>query len=122
MGTNAKYNIVDDTYYDAATPASVINILERSRKEREDYRIVVFYGNHITGMTWGDIEECFIGRSTGSVKIPLVIYNRRSMGGAAILDSCIVKILLARGKRVLYQHPKYHTGNVEFYGKNAKYA
>ena len=122
MKTATKYNVVNGTSYDAKTPDAVVNILERSRVNREDFRLILFYGNPETGQAWGDIVECFVGRSTGSVQIPLEIYNSRSMGGGGMLDSCIVKVLSARGKRVLYQHPEYKTGKVEFYGKNAKYA
>lgn len=114
--------MVNGTAYDAVTPCKVIQILERSRQEREKYRLIIFYGNTKTGQAWGDIIECFVGRSTGTIKIPLEIYNRRSMGGGGMFDSCIIKILSARGKHVLYKHPRYKAGSAEFYGKNAKYA
>ena len=117
-----KYKVVNGTSYDATTPCKVIQILERSREERENYRLVIFYGNPKTGQAWGDIVECFVGRSSGDIKIPLEMHNRRSMGGCGMLDSCIVKILTAQGKYVRYVHPKYKTGNASFYGKNAKYA
>ena len=120
--TDAKYNVVDGTSYDATTPQAVINELERSRREREDYRLVIFYGDPKTGQAWGDIVEGFVGRSTGSIKIPLKIANRRCMGGESLLDSCIVKIVTACGKHLRYQHPQYKTGSVEFHGRNAKYA
>ena len=116
------YNIVDGTYYDATTPQTVVNILEQSRKARSDYRLIIFYGNPKTGQAWGDIVECFVGRSTGEIKIPLAVYNSRSTGGGGLLDSCIVKILSACGKKTLYKHPNYTTGKAEFYGKNAKHA
>ena len=122
MKKKKEYQIVNGTSYDATTPCKVIEILEKSRTEREDFRLVIFYGNPKTGQAWGDIVECFIGRSTGKIKIPLEISNKRSLGGGGVLDSCIVKILAAKGKRVLYRHPKYKIGKVEFYGKNAKYA
>ena len=123
MKTKEKeYKVVNGTYYDAATPCKVISILERSRDEREDYRLILFYGNPKTGQAWGDIVECFIGRSTGNIKIPLEIYNRQSLGGGGVLDSCIVKILTAQGKHLRYQHPTYKVGKAMFYGKNAKYA
>ncbi len=117
-----KYKVINGTSYDAVTPQAVIDILERSRAKRENYRLVIFYGNLKTGQAWGDILECFVGRSSGTIKIPLEIHNRNCTGGPGLLDDCIVKILLARGKRVLYKHPKYKTGKVEFYGKNAIYA
>ncbi|KKK51354.1 hypothetical protein LCGC14_3115800, partial [marine sediment metagenome] len=65
MSTKTKYKIINGTYYSAGTPCKVIQILERSRRERENYRLVIFYGNGKTGQAWGDIVECFVGRSTG---------------------------------------------------------
>ena len=49
---------------------------------------------------------CYLSRSTGTSKIPLIIHNIRSAGGGAILDDCIVKITI--DKKTVYQHPKYH--------------
>jgi len=118
-----KYNVVNGTSYDAATCQKVVDILEQSRHQRSSFRLVLYYGDCKTGQAWGDIVECFVGRSCGDqVKIPLAIRSRRSLGGEGLLDACIVKILTARGKRVLYQHPTYKIGAVEFYGKNAQYA
>jgi len=47
-----------------------------------------------------------VGRSTGTNKIPLLIKTKRSFGGGAILDHCIVKIMV--GGRTVLQHPKFH--------------
>ena len=115
-----EYKIIDNTYYHKETPERVVRNLEASRKH--GMRLVIFYGDGTTGKAWGDIEEGRIGRSTGTVKIPLVISNSRSTGGGGVLDHCIVKILQAARKAVLYQHPQYNKTGVAFYGKNAKYA
>jgi hypothetical protein len=42
-----------------------------------------------------------------------MIANRRSIGGGAILDRCIVRIRSSAGGRVLFQHPRYHHGRIE---------
>ena len=50
----------------------------------------------------------YISRSMGTSKVPLLVYNRQSMGGGALLCNCIVKAVDVESKRVLYQHPDYH--------------
>lgn len=99
--------IVGGTTYGGATPAPVIELLQRYLGSRTT-RLRLHYGDQATGQAWGDAEVGYIGRSMGPVKVPLCIANSRSGGGGALLDHCIVKIELARGKSVLWQHPQYH--------------
>jgi hypothetical protein len=107
-----EYQVVNGTSYHAETPAAVIEILERARQNRT--RLHVSYGDRTSGLDW--LEEFdahgYVGRSMGPVKVPLLIANRRSMGGGAMLDHCIVRIRASAGGRVLYQHPTYHFGNL----------
>lgn len=108
-----EYNVVNGTSYDIRTPEAVIRVLEQTRINRS--RIHVSLGDTDTGRDW--LEENmvtgYIGRSTGSVKIPLIVHNARSMGGPGLLDHCIVRIRYASGGHVLYQHPSYHYGVME---------
>lgn len=107
--------IVNGTTYSDSTPKEVVKLLELHRQVRLE-RLRLSYGDAKTGKDWleeADVEG-YIGRSTGTVKIPLLIANRRSTGGPEILDHCIVRIKTASGGRVLWQHPKYHNG--EFRG------
>ena len=96
------------TTYDDRTPQAVIDVLERVRMS--ETRIIVAYGDTDTGRDWNDRYDIAgrVGRSMGPVKVPLLLHNRRSLGGTQMLDHCIVKIVTAIGKRVLYQHPTYH--------------
>lgn len=107
-----EYNVVNGTSYHVETPVAVIDVLERARQSRT--RIHISYGDTGTGKDW--LEEFditgYLGRSMGPVKVPLLIANRRSLGGGAILDHCIVRIRSSAGGRVLYQHPAYHFGNL----------
>ena len=80
----------EKTAFDISTPVAVMDILENSRITQK--RLHIYYGDVATGKEWGDIDKCHIGRSTGEIKIPLVISNKRSTGGGGLLDNCIVKI------------------------------
>lgn len=113
--SNEDYQIVDGVFYFKDTRREVIRILEMSRRTKT--RIVILYGNSENGTAWGDVEEGTVSNSIGPVKIPILVYNSRSMGGPAILDDCIVKIFTSKGKRILYQHPLFSIPDgVQFYG------
>jgi hypothetical protein len=102
MSEQKEYQVVNGTYFDARTPGKVCDVLEEARASGR--RIRLFYGN---GRVWGDEYDVlgFVGRSTGGIKIPLLIKNQRSMGGGGILDHCIVRIQDVATKRVLYDKP-----------------
>ena len=108
-GNTIRYVRLDSqTCYHETTPEAVRRVLENARVNRE--RIRVFYGDTDTGRDWCEENDTQgrVGRSTGNIKIPLLLHNERSMGGGALLDHCVVKIM--RGKCVLYQHTRYNNG------------
>jgi len=115
-GNTIKYKVTPSgTAYHVDTPDSLVATLERLRNNRT--RIRVYYGDRETGRDW---EEQYgvlgtIGRSTGSIKIPLMIATSRSMGGGALLDNCIVKVEYANRRQggVIWQHVKYYRENTE---------
>lgn len=104
---------INDTSYHDETPDDVIRVLENARQSR--VRLHISYGDVTTGRDWLETFEAlgYVGRSVGPVKVPLLIANRRSTGGGAILDHCIVRIRTVAGGRFLWQHPTYHHGKVE---------
>jgi hypothetical protein len=108
-GKVIHYRNVGGMFYRVATPDAVVRALEEVRSA--DVRVRLYYGDRKTGRDWLEEHhvEGYIGCSTGPLKVPLLIYNRRSAGGFALLDHCIVKIKRTTGSD-LYQHPKYHTG------------
>lgn len=105
--------VVNGTHYNSNTPEEVIRILERAR--RDNTRLFLRIGDAKTGRDWLEEHEVEgrIGRSMGPVKVPLLIPNASSHGGGAILDDCIVGIMTAKGKQVLYKHPKYNRPKFE---------
>ncbi len=104
-----KYKEIEGTSFDSETPLQVCFILNEYMNKSPRKRLILDYGDSITGQSWGEVNDIrgTIGRSTGTVKIPLLIKTSRSYGGGAILDNCIVKITDSETKKVIYQHEKY---------------
>lgn len=97
---------VNGTTYREGTPSRVIHILEHCRAS--GMRIRVAYGDE-NGQDWGEVCDVvgYVGRSCGPCKVPLLVYNRRSLGGPAMTENRIVRIETTKGRRLLYQHKDY---------------
>jgi hypothetical protein len=95
------------TAFHAGTCADVRSILDDAIKSYHGARYRVWFGDVETGRAWAEEHETigYISRTCGVRKVPLLVHNSRSLGGHVLLDHCIVKI--ARGGRVLYQHPNF---------------
>ncbi len=83
------------TFYRLGTPPALIATLERARENR--YRIAVVYE--------GDSVPEFgrVGRSTGSLKVPLLVHNARSCGGGEICTRIVREVRTAAGGHLLYE-------------------
>ncbi len=108
-----EFKTINGTSYDIRTPDEVVAILENARQSRT--RLHVSLGDSESGRDWleENMVHGFISRSTGTIKIPLLVHNRRSLGGPGLLDYCIVRIRASAGGRVLWQHPDYYHGRLE---------
>jgi hypothetical protein len=131
--------ILNGTTYDDQTPQAVAEALEHARIG--EYRIRIHYGHTgdvdctgkpcERGRDWLEESgtEGYVGRSTGTNKIPLMIHNSRCLGGSALLDHCILRITRAfsplihtqnrsgigRGRVVLYESPDWKRPNLRHY-------
>lgn len=94
-----------ETTYPKDTLEEVKKVLNHAIEER--LRIRVWYGKN--GRSWNEENDIigYIGSSTGTNKVPLLIHSARSFGGGALLVHCIIKIMDVKTKKVLYQHPKF---------------
>lgn len=108
-----QYKVCNGTYYHLSTDDSMVKRLEDIRLSGRRMRF--HWGDTDTGKDWGDRYDVMgtIGRSAGPVKVPLLIQTRRSIGGTHFLDHRIVKITTSVGKHVIYQHPQYHTKDLQ---------
>lgn len=105
--------VEDGTCYHAETSDEMVDILQMLKLSQE--RVRFHWGDVVTGRDWGDEYDVKgrVSRSMGRFKIPLLIYNARSMGGGGMLTHCIVKITSTLGNRQIYRHPKYHLTEVK---------
>ena len=116
-----NYKVCNGTYYDIRTPDKAVRVLEDCRIKRKRVRLfyayqkeedkpIEFVSDYEAGCAWNEEYETIgrIGRSTGNIKIPLLIKTGRSFGGGGLLDDvtgCIVDI---ENKAVLYKADNFH--------------
>lgn len=96
-------------WFTKGTPEAVKRALVSLRIHQRRAR--VFLGDATTGKDWNEENDVtgYIGTSGGEKPIMLLVNNRRSMGGGALLTHCIVKIINIATGETVYQHPTYHT-------------
>jgi hypothetical protein len=96
------------TFFDPGTDPKAAKVLETCRKDDRKVRLTL--GDTATGRCWMDEYDVvgFIGRSCGTLKVPLLVEPGED-GGGAILTSCLLRIIEWSSGRVLYQHPSYRT-------------
>lgn len=94
------------TFFSIDTPKKVQTILENYRRSGDKLRII--FGDLETGRDWLSENDVMgrVGRSTGMMKIPLMVADGEN-GGSGILDNSILRMLDVASRKVLYCHPKY---------------
>lgn len=102
-------NLELPTCYHLDTVDDVILILEALRDKETVVRIHL--GDVDTGRSWLEENDVigYIGRSTGHIKIPLLV-PEGDCGGPGLLTHCIIGIQQVYGKKWLYKHPLFHSG------------
>ena len=87
------------TYYNKNTSDKMIALLEKIRQDKTRCRF--HWGDTETGKDWNYRYDVIgrIGRSLGRpCKIPILMYNKRTLRGASMLTHCIVKFTTTAGK------------------------
>lgn len=96
----------DSTWFRPRTLPAVRQVLSELIENRRTVR--VFLGDAATGRSWMEWHDVVghIERSTGFMKVPLLVAMGED-GGGALLTDCIVKINDAKTGNTLYRHPKF---------------
>jgi hypothetical protein len=99
-----RSRLASRTYFDPGTDPAAATALERCR--RDDTQVRLMLGDTATGESWLDEFHVVgrIGRSTGSLKVPLLVESG-DIGGVAILTACLLAVVDWRTGRFLYRHP-----------------
>lgn len=73
-------------------------------------RVRLFYGDTDTGRDWGEENDVLgtIGRSAGPLKSPILV-PKGEHAGTTITEHCLVKLMDADTRRVLWVHERYQT-------------
>lgn len=97
------YKEIDGSFFHIETPEKLCHVLNHARDNNT--RIVVDYGDVKTGKSWGEQYGIsgYVGRSNGTIKVPLLVHNSRSHGGGEMLDHCILTVKTSAGKQLLYK-------------------
>jgi hypothetical protein len=111
-----EYRLFGDTYFDVETPDNLCKILNElcaPGNRTNQYRYRIFYGDRETGKCWMEEYDTmgYFGRSLGPVKVALLIHNRCSTGGPAIIDKNVMKIVRIKDNYTIYQDPKFYIPN-----------
>ena len=99
------------TYFDPGTDAQVAKVLESSRTRERKVRLVL--GDTRSGEPWLEEHDVVgrIGRSTGTLKVPLLI-EAGEHGGSAILCACLLAIVDWTSGDFLYRHDAYREADL----------
>lgn len=95
------------TWFDPETPTGVRDVLEAAREKGTKVRL--WYGDRETGKAWLEENDVVgkVGRSTGILKVPLIVAPGDD-GGSAISTASVLRVDNARTGKTLYQDPKFH--------------
>lgn len=98
-------------WFNPETNIEVMKVISGLNCYNRQQRVRVFLGDTKTGKSWNEENYVcgYIGRSTGSKKIPLLIHNANSLGGGGILTHCVIAIYTTSGN-CLYKHPNFDFG------------
>ena len=103
--------LMHKTYFDPGTDSKAAKVLESCRTHGRKIRLIL--GDTSTGEPWLEEHDVVgrISRSTGSLKVPLLI-EAGECGGTAILCACLLAIIDWGSGEFLYRHAAYREADL----------
>ena len=98
--------------YDNVNEA-LMSLIVRAWKYK--FRIRVFYGDIHTGRSWNEEYDVMgtIGRTTGNIKVPILLSRKNSNYGGALLLSSVIRVDDIEDKKTLWKLPNFHVEPME---------
>ncbi len=103
--------LTHSTYFDPGTDGKAAKVLESCRTGERKIRLIL--GDTRSGEPWLEEHDVVgrIGRSTGPLKVPLLI-EPGEHGGCAILCACLLAIVDWQSGDFLYRHATYREADL----------
>ena len=108
--------------YSGTVNDRLINVILRYINNRK--RVRVWYGDTKTGRSWNEEYDVtgYIGRSGGSLHVPLLVNNSRSFGGGALSVGCIIRIDDIESHSTVWKVDNFHVEEMKLvYKEGEKY-
>lgn len=95
------------TWFAPETPVAIQKLVNRLIHSNEKVRI--FHGDRTTGRSWMEEFDVIgrVGRSTGTLKIPLLVSEEDNYG-RSLLEASIIRVIRCSDGKNLYRHPGFH--------------
>lgn len=90
----------------------LMDVLSNARKY--GYRVRIWYGDRQTGRSWNEEYDVTgrVGRTSGEIGIPILVHNKRSWGGGAILVGSIIRIDDIEDHKTIWKVDNFHVNKM----------
>ena len=102
LGNEGKLKVYDNVN------ERLMDVLSNARKY--GYRVRIWYGDRQTGRSWNEEYDVTgrVGRTSGEIGIPILVHNKRSWGGGAILVGSIIRIDDIEDHKTIWKVDNFH--------------
>jgi hypothetical protein len=124
-GNTIYYKVYNDIYFSVGIKLKDGTVEEYSQVNealmklicnysKNPWRVRIWYGNPVTGEAWNEEYDVtgHIGVTTGKISIPILVHNKRSWGGGAILVGSIIRIDDIEDHKTIWKVDNFHVNKM----------